>query len=128
MLPRRSPRRFRLRPSRADTTAGSRNRAKQSSEPSPSGRRSGKSTRRSNPRRPSISRNPFVAGLFLGTRSTGGYAVEITGVDRHGADVIVRYRETKPDPGMMVTQVLSSPFHIVTFENTTGQVKFQKAS
>jgi hypothetical protein len=70
----------------------------------------------------------MVAGVFLGTRSTGGYAVEITGVERAGVDVVVRYRETKPDPGMMVTQVLSSPFHIVSFEKTTGQIKFQKAN
>lgn len=69
----------------------------------------------------------IVAGVFLGTRSTGGYAVEITAVERQGADVVVRYRETKPDPSMMVTQVLSSPFHIVSFEKTTGEVKFQKA-
>jgi PrcB C-terminal len=70
----------------------------------------------------------IVAGVFLGTRSTGGYAVEVTAVERQGADVIVRYRETKPDPNMMVTQVLTSPFHIVSFEKTTGEVKFQKAN
>jgi PrcB C-terminal len=68
----------------------------------------------------------IVVGVFLGTRSTGGYAVEITAVERQGADVIVRYRETKPDPSMMVTQVLTSPFHIVSFERTTGEVKFQQ--
>jgi hypothetical protein len=68
----------------------------------------------------------IVAGVFLGTRSTGGYAVEITAVERQGADVIVRYRETRPDPNMMVTQVLTAPFHIVSFEKTTGEVKFQK--
>jgi PrcB C-terminal len=68
-----------------------------------------------------------VAGVFLGTRSTGGYAVEITTVERAGADVVVSYRETKPDPGMIVTQVLTSPFQVVSFEKTSGKVSFQKA-
>jgi hypothetical protein len=69
----------------------------------------------------------IVAGVFLGSRSTGGYAVEIIAVERQGADAIVRYRETKPDPNMIVTQVLTSPFHIVSFEKATGEVTFQKA-
>lgn len=68
-----------------------------------------------------------VAGVFLGSRPTGGYAVEITAVERDGDDVIVVYRETKPDPNAMVTQVLSSPYHLVRFERVSGQVRFRRA-
>ena len=57
-----------------------------------------------------------VAGVFLGLRSTGGYRVTISSVDRQGKGVVVRWREQKPDPSAMVTQMLTFPFVLVRID------------
>src|SRR5262245_18924871 len=54
-----------------------------------------------------------VACVFLGSRSTGGYAVTITAIDRQGKDLVVRWREQKPDPNSMVIQMVTFPFILV---------------
>jgi PrcB C-terminal len=70
----------------------------------------------------------MVVGVILGTRNTGGYRAVVTGVDRTGADLIVSWREDEPKPGLMLTQALTSPFHLVTIEQAPGAVKFTKAT
>jgi hypothetical protein len=70
----------------------------------------------------------MVVGVFLGSRPSGGFAVEITGVRREGPDLIVTYRESKPDPQMMVIQMLTSPFHLVRIDRDDGTVRFRPAS
>ena len=69
----------------------------------------------------------MVVGVFLGTRSTGGYAVEITGVDERGGAVVVHYTATTPERGMMLAQVITSPFHLVKVPRADGEVTFEKA-
>ena len=69
----------------------------------------------------------MVAGVFLGSRPTGGYALEVTAVERDGADLVVIYREGKPDPKMMVTQMITSPFHLVRIDRHAGPVRFRAA-
>jgi protease stability complex PrcB-like protein len=68
----------------------------------------------------------IVIGVFLGTRPTGGYGVEITGVEKDGTDLIVTYREEKPARDAMLSQALTMPSHIVQIERHTGPVKFRK--
>ena len=68
-----------------------------------------------------------VIGVFLGTRNTGGYRAVITGIDRNGSDLVVTWQEEKPSPDLMVTQALTSPFHIVRIDKTADAVKFAKA-
>jgi PrcB C-terminal len=51
-----------------------------------------------------------VVAAFLGQRRTGGYSVEIT----RSADGAVRISETRPPQGAMTTQVLSSPYKVVS--------------
>lgn len=53
-----------------------------------------------------------VVAAFLGERNTGGFAVEVT----RGADAQIHIAEKKPGKGMMVTQVITSPFKIVAIE------------
>jgi hypothetical protein len=69
----------------------------------------------------------MVVGVFLGSRSTGGYTVDITRIERQGADLVVTYRERKPDPADMVTQVITMPYHLVTVERFAGPVRFTRA-
>jgi hypothetical protein len=69
----------------------------------------------------------MVAGVFLGSRPSGGFAIDVTSVQRDGANLTVVYRESKPDPKMMVTQMLTSPFHLVRIDRHEGPVRFRAA-
>jgi hypothetical protein len=73
-----------------------------------------------------FTRNMIVA-VFLGSRPTGGYQVEITGVRSDGKGVLVEWVERRPAPGQMAAQVLTSPAHIVTVARQDGEVRFVKA-
>lgn len=68
----------------------------------------------------------MVVGVFLGARNTGGYSVEITAVELTAADVEVKYTETKPGPGAMLAQVMTSPFHLVSVPRNDGHVSFRR--
>jgi hypothetical protein len=81
------------------------------------------------PRRPApavdFSRE-MVAGVFLGSRPTAGFAVEITGYRDSGSDVIVLYREMAPSRDTITAQVIVSPYHLVVIPRRTGTVTFEK--
>jgi hypothetical protein len=72
-----------------------------------------------------LSREMIVA-VFLGSRPTAGFRIEIVGVDEKGGDVVVRYRETRPSPGGLTAQVLTSPYHLVAVARRPGQVRFER--
>src|SRR5205823_14290981 len=55
----------------------------------------------------------MVVGIFLGARATGGHEVEITKVERGGSALRIHYRSRSPDPGAMVTQVRTQPYHLI---------------
>jgi len=67
----------------------------------------------------------MVVGVFLGARNTGGYDVEITGVEPEAKGLVVRYTETMPGPGAMLAQVITSPFHLIRVARTDGDVRFE---
>jgi hypothetical protein len=66
----------------------------------------------------------MVIGVFLGARTTGGYAVEITSVEPDGAGVVVKYTESTPERGAMLAQVITAPFHLVSVATADGPVRF----
>jgi hypothetical protein len=68
----------------------------------------------------------MVVGVFLGSRPTAGYSVEIASLRPDGDGLIVQYREGKPRQGMITAQVLTSPFHLVVVPRCAGAVKFEK--
>ena len=68
-----------------------------------------------------------VIGVFLGTRPTGGFSVEITGIDKQGNELTVTWRERKPGRDDMVTQILTSPYQLVTIDRFDGPVKFTRS-
>jgi len=70
----------------------------------------------------------MVVGVFLGTRNTAGYSVEIVGVEKDAAGILVRYRERSPARGMMTAQVITSPYHLVAVPKTEGAVRFEKTA
>ena len=69
----------------------------------------------------------MVIGLFLGYRPTGGYGVEITGIERKDSEAVVTYRERRPQKTDIVTQVITMPFHLVSLDKVTGEVRFTRA-
>jgi len=69
----------------------------------------------------------MVVGVFLGSRPTAGYTVEIASATVNTGTLVVRYRETAPGRGTMTAQVITSPFHLVTLPIFPGEVKFEKA-
>ena len=71
----------------------------------------------------------IVVALFLGSRPTAGFTVEIVGVREEGATLVVSYRETRPTPGSVAAQILTSPFHIVAVpKGTATAVKWERVN
>lgn len=58
-----------------------------------------------------------VVGVFLGTKNSGGYGIEIKKVTDTGKKIVVMVEEASPPKGAMVTMALTQPFHLVKIEN-----------
>ncbi len=66
----------------------------------------------------------MVVGVFLGSKPSDGYSVEILNVRMEGADVIVEYAQKQPGRGMMSAQILTEPYHLVSVARHAGNVRF----
>lgn|SRR5689334_14172219 len=78
--------------------------------------------------RPSVDfNNEVIAAVFLGSRPTAGYGVEIVRARQAGVAMLVSYKETRPAPDSVAAQVLTSPYHIVAIpKGSTTDVKFER--
>lgn len=77
---------------------------------------------------PDVDFNRFmVVGIFLGSRPTGGYSVEVIKVESIGSELVVTYSEQRPAADAMVTQALTSPAHLVRVPARKDPVRFQLA-
>jgi hypothetical protein len=63
-----------------------------------------------------------VIGYFAGSKPTGGYIVELIGIDRKKEGATVRIRLLKPGKGSMVTQAFTAPFVIEAVEKLPAKV------
>ena len=71
----------------------------------------------------------MVVGVFLGSRPTAGYQVEIRAVRPSAGSIVVEYVERSPESGALVAQVMTSPFHLVTLpRSSSAKVEFRKVS
>jgi hypothetical protein len=68
----------------------------------------------------------MVVGVFLGSRPTAGYGVEILRTIGGGGAFIVEYVETAPPPGAITAQVLTMPYHLVAVPAHAGEVTFKR--
>jgi hypothetical protein len=68
----------------------------------------------------------MIAGVFLGTRPTAGYGVEILSASNQGGTLIVRYRETRPAADAITAQIITSPYHLVAPPRHEGEVRFER--
>ena len=80
--------------------------------------------------RPSVDfSKEVVVAVFLGTRPTSAFGVEIVRVRQEGPALVVTYRETRPAPDGVAAQVLTSPYHIVAVpRGSTTDVKFERVN
>ena len=67
-----------------------------------------------------------VVAVFLGTRSSAGYLVEITGTRHDKGALVVEWRERRPEPDQVSAQVITSPAHIATIPKVAGEIRFEK--
>lgn len=69
-----------------------------------------------------------VLAVFAGEKPTGGYSIRITGIQQQGSSLVVSYSETSPGPDAMVTQVITSPAHLVRIDLSQQQGDFETVS
>jgi hypothetical protein len=67
----------------------------------------------------------FVAAVFLGERTTGGYSVRVGSVEAFPWGVEVAHEETRPGSICPVDQATTRPFVIVAIEKAPGHVGFR---
>lgn len=67
-----------------------------------------------------------VVAVFLGSRPTAGYSVEIAGTRQEGKTMIVEWREVRPKERMLLAQVLTSPAVIASIPKFDGEIGFKK--
>ena len=70
----------------------------------------------------------MVVGVFLGSRPSSGYNVEIVSSREEQGALVVRYRATAPGRDTMTAQVLTMPYHLVVVPRYAGDVKFEKVN
>jgi VWFA-related protein len=68
----------------------------------------------------------MVVAVFLGSKPTAGYGVEITGARDDNGALVVEYHETAPARDAMTAQVLTMPYAIAAVPARQGDVKFEK--
>jgi hypothetical protein len=68
----------------------------------------------------------MVVGVFIGSRPSAGFTVQILSVEEQGGATIVRYRETVPPRGGIAAQVITSAYQLVAVPRRTGDVRFEK--
>ncbi len=73
------------------------------------------------PAAPDLSGHTLV-GIFMGTRNTGGYGLEVQDVTFAGGRATVQVRELTPRPDMLTTQALTSPWVIVQLQGRFSEV------
>ena len=80
--------------------------------------------------RPSVDFNKeMVIAIFMGSRPSAAFTIEITGVEEQAGMLVVSYKETRPAPDRVAAQILTSPFHIVAVPKVGAtEVKFEKVS
>lgn len=69
----------------------------------------------------------MVLAVFLGSRPTAGYAIEIVRAVGNSGTLIVEYVESAPSGDTITAQVLTAPYHLAAISKHDGEVRFQKA-
>jgi hypothetical protein len=68
----------------------------------------------------------MVVGVFLGTRPSAGFRVEIVGYREEGGRVVAGYRETRPGRDAITAQIVTSPYALAAIPRRAADVRFEK--
>jgi hypothetical protein len=68
----------------------------------------------------------MAAAVFMGSRPTGGFSVEIVSATEQDGAFVVGYRESSPRADAITVQILTAPYHIVAVPRHAGVVRFVK--
>jgi hypothetical protein len=68
----------------------------------------------------------MVVGVFLGSRPTSGYGVEIVRAIGNSGALVVEYVEARPSRDAIAAQILTTPYHLVSIPKHEGAVTFKK--
>ncbi len=73
----------------------------------------------------------MALGVFLGTRTTTGYSVDILRLRPERRDgqrdrLVVEYREVTPPDGLITAQVLTSPYAIILVDRSDAAVRYNR--
>jgi hypothetical protein len=67
-----------------------------------------------------------VVAVFLGSRSSSGYSVEIMGTRQQNGALVVQWRERRPPADAMTAQIMTSPAAIALVPKFAGEIRFEK--
>lgn len=67
-----------------------------------------------------------VIAIIDGMRPTGGYSVDIQGIERHDDNVRVRYLTERPGEDCLATTVVTYPYCLVVTDRTNLPVEFEE--
>lgn len=67
-----------------------------------------------------------VVAVFLGSRPSAGYSVEITGTRRDKGALVVQWQERRPAADAILAQVLTSPATFASIPKFAGEITFEK--
>ena len=65
----------------------------------------------------------MALGVFLGSRPSAGFQVEIVAARQEDDTLVVEYVERRPGRDMMTAQVLTQPFHLVSLARYDGPIR-----
>jgi hypothetical protein len=68
----------------------------------------------------------MVAGVFLGSRPTAGFGIEIVGTREANGALVVQFKQTQPARGLVTAQILTSAYHLVALPKRAGDVTFER--
>jgi hypothetical protein len=68
----------------------------------------------------------MVVAVFLGTRPSAGFGIDILGTREDADALVVRYRETRPAKGLLTAQVITSAYAIAALPRRDGAVRFER--
>ena len=66
----------------------------------------------------------MVIAVTMGRKNSGGYAVEITGVEATANRLKISVKRTSPVPGAIVITALTAPFHFVAVPKSDLRPEF----
>ena len=69
-----------------------------------------------------------VVAVFLGSRPSAGYGVEVIRTRQQGKTLVVEWRELPPAADSLLAQVITSPAHLVSIPKFDGEIAFEKAA